>query len=326
MKKGMIPFIIITSLAVLIIAPFLGAQQIPFSVIFETTDGGFLNILWDLRIPRTLLGWTVGATLAVSGLIFQAMFRNPLASPDMLGVSTGAAFGAVIYIRLGLVFSFLNTISGISLSAFVGAMFATSVIYLAGNLKRGGMSEATLLLAGIAMSYLFGSLNMIVQYGSGFTDSFKMMRWSMGGLQAIGFSQLYIALPALILIASVGYIYGPELNLFVCGEDIAASRGVSVKIMRRILFISVSFAVGLAVSVCGPIGFVGLMVPHICRKLVGTDHRKLVITSLFFGGSFLVFCDTVARTMWTPTEVPVGILTSFVGSIFFLVLLVKGKR
>ena len=167
---------------------------------------------------------------------------------------------------------------------------------------------------------------MIVQYGSGFVDSFRMMRWSMGGLQAIGFSDLYLTFPALIIIFFVAYVAGPELNLFVCGEDIAASRGVSVNALRRILFISVSLVVGIAVSICGPIGFVGLMVPHICRKFVGTDHRRLAIASLFFGGTFLVICDTAARTLWSPAEVPVGVLTSCIGSIFFLVLLLRAKK
>ncbi|NLV82268.1 MAG: iron ABC transporter permease [Synergistaceae bacterium] len=310
----------------MLISPFIGAQTIPFSTLYNGMDEGLFNILWELRMPRVLLGWTVGSILAICGMIFQAMFRNPLASPDMLGVSTGAACGAVLYIRFGFAFSIMGIVPGLSIFAFIGALLATSAIYIAGNLRRGGMSEATLLLAGIAMSFLFGSINMIVQYGSGFVDSFRMMRWSMGGLQAIGFSDLYLTFPALIIIFFVAYVAGPELNLFVCGEDIAASRGVSVNALRRILFISVSLAVGIAVSICGPIGFVGLMVPHICRKFVGTDHRRLAIASLFFGGTFLVICDTAARTLWSPAEVPVGVLTSCIGSIFFLVLLLRAKK
>ena len=130
-------------------------------------DSGLYNILWDLRVPRVLLGWAVGSTLAISGMIFQALFRNSLASPDMLGVSTGAACGAVLYIRMGFAFSVFNVIPGLSLFAFIGALIATSAIYIAGNIRRGGMSEATLLLAGIAMSFLFASINMIMQFGSG---------------------------------------------------------------------------------------------------------------------------------------------------------------
>ena len=259
-------------------------------------------------------------------LVFQALFRNPLASPDMLGVSTGAAFGAVVYIRTGIVFSLLNVVSGLSMAAFAGALAATFAIYAAGNLRRGGMSEATLLLAGVAMSFLFGSLNMIIQFTGGYVDTFRMMRWSMGGIQAVGFTPVLATLPALVVIFAVAFIIAPELNLFVCGEDIAASRGVSVVKLRRLLFFSVSIVIGINVATCGPIGFVGLLGPHICRKFVGTDHRKLAIASLLFGGAFLVLCDTAARILWAPAEVPVGVLTSFIGSIFFLWLLVRAKR
>jgi iron complex transport system permease protein len=188
------------------------------------------------------------------------------------------------------------------------------------------MSEATLLLAGVAMSFLFGSLNMIIQFTSGYIDTFRMMRWSMGGIQAVGFGPVLATLPALAVIFTVAFVTAPELNLFVCGEDIAASRGVSVVRLRRLLFFSVSVVIGINVATCGPIGFVGLLGPHICRKFVGTDHRKLALASLFFGGAFLVLCDTAARILWSPAEVPVGVLTSFIGSIFFLWLLVRGRR
>ncbi|MDD4159967.1 MAG: iron ABC transporter permease [Synergistaceae bacterium] len=327
MKRLALPALALFSMAVIIAAPFIGMQQISFAEFLSGSDMNIARIMWDLRIPRVLLGWITGATLALCGLIFQALFRNPLASPDMLGVSTGAAFGAVLYIRTGIVFSFLGLISGLSLAAFAGALAATFAIYAAGNLRRGGMSEATLLLAGVAMSFLFGSLNMIIQFTGGYVDTFRMMRWSMGGIQAVGFAPIIATLPALAVIFAVAFVAAPELNLFVCGEDIAASRGVSVAKLRRFLFFSVSIVIGINVATCGPIGFVGLLGPHICRKMVGTtDHRKLAVASLFFGGAFLVMCDTAARMLWAPAEVPVGVLTYCIGSIFFLWLLVRGKR
>lgn len=326
MRRLALPFLFIFSLAVVSAAPFIGMQNIGISDLFGGADENIVRIMWDLRVPRVLLGWITGSTLALCGLIFQALFRNPLASPDMLGVSTGAAFGAVVYIRTGLVFSLFGAVSGLSLAAFAGALAATFAIYAAGNLRRGGMSEATLLLAGVAMSFLFGSLNMIIQFTGGYIDTFRMMRWSMGGIQAVGFGPVMATLPALVVIFAVAFLTAPELNLFVCGEDIAASRGVSVVRLRRLLFFSVSIVIGINVATCGPIGFVGLLGPHICRKFVGTDHRKLALASLFFGGAFLVLCDTAARILWSPAEVPVGVLTSFIGSIFFLWLLVRGKR
>ncbi len=326
MRRLALPFLFLFSLAVVAIAPFMGMQNIAISDLLGGGDENLIRIMWDLRVPRVLLGWITGSTLALCGLIFQALFRNPLASPDMLGVSTGAAFGAVVYIRTGIVFSIFGAISGLSLAAFAGALAATFAIYAAGNLRRGGMSEATLLLAGVAMSFLFGSLNMIIQFTGGYIDTFRMMRWSMGGIQAVGFGPVIATLPALAVIFAVAFVTAPELNLFVCGEDIAASRGVSVVRLRRLLFFSVSIVIGINVATCGPIGFVGLLGPHICRKFVGPDHRKLALASLFFGGAFLVLCDTAARILWSPAEVPVGVLTSFIGSIFFLWLLVRGKR
>ena len=320
-----LPLLFIFSLSVVAVAPFVGMQQISISDLFGG-DENIMRIMWDLRVPRVLLGWITGSTLALCGLIFQALFRNPLASPDMLGVSTGAAFGAVVYIRTGIVFSLFNLVSGLSLAAFGGALAATFAIYAAGNLRRGGMSEATLLLAGVAMSFLFGSLNMMIQFTGGYIDTFRMMRWSMGGIQAVGFAPVFATLPALAVIFAIAFITAPELNLFVCGEDIAASRGVSVVKLRRLLFFSVSIVIGINVATCGPIGFVGLLGPHICRKFVGTDHRKLAVASLLFGGAFLVLCDTAARMLWAPAEVPVGVLTSCIGSIFFLWLLVRAKR
>jgi len=326
MKRMSLPFLFIFSLAVVAVAPFIGMQQISISDLLGGGDENIMRIMWDLRVPRVLLGWITGSTLALCGLIFQALFRNPLASTDMLGVSTGAAFGAVVYIRTGFVFSLFSVISGLSMAAFVGALVATFAIYAAGNLRRGGMSEATLLLAGVAMSFLFGSMNMIIQFTGGYVDTFRMMRWSMGGIQAVGFAPVFATLPALGAIFAIAFITAPELNLFVCGEDIAASRGVSVVKLRRLLFFSVSIVIGINVATCGPIGFVGLLGPHICRKFVGTDHRKLAVASLLFGGAFLVLCDTAARMLWAPAEVPVGVLTSCIGSIFFLWLLVRAKR
>lgn len=325
-NRYVIPVLAVFSFAVLFAAPFLGVHYVPFDALFAGENSGVGKILWQLRIPRVLLAWITGATLSLCGLVFQAIFRNPLASPDMLGVSTGAAFGAVLYIRLGTVFSVFGIINGLSVAAFAGALAVTFAINAAGTLRRGGMSEAMLLLAGVAMSFLFGSLNMIVQYTGGYVDTFRMMRWSMGGIQAVGFLPVAATLPALALIFFIAFKSAPELNLFVCGEEIAASRGVSVVKLRKILFLSVSAAVGLNVAVCGPIGFVGLLGPHICRRFVGSDHRRLALASLFFGGAFLVICDTAARILWFPAEIPVGIITSCIGSVFFLFLLIRGRR
>ena len=325
-KTPVIILLFLLSLSVLLLAPFMGMTNISPIDVLKGTDEEAARILLELRIPRVLLAWVTGATLALCGLIFQALFRNPLASPDMLGVSSGAAFGAVLYIRAGITFSILGVIPGISLAAFAGALTATLAIYGAGNLRQSSMSDASLLLAGIAMSFLFASLNMIVQYSSGYVDTFRMMRWSMGGMQTVGFASAAAALPGLLLIFIIAFAASCELNLIVCGDEIAMSRGVSAARLKGLCFLSVSLVMGLNVALCGPIGFVGLMAPHIARKLAGADYRVLSVVSPLFGGAFLVICDTAARMLWSPSELPVGILTSCLGSVFFLCLLMKGKR
>lgn len=325
MKRRALPLLFLFSLTVAVLSPFVGAINVPFSALFDDPASGAARVLWELRIPRVLLGWITGSTLAVCGLMFQALFHNPLASPDMLGVSSGAALGAVLSIRFGLAVS-LWGISGLSLASFAGALFATFAIYLAGFVKRGGLSESTLLLAGIAMSFLFGSATMIVQYSGGSSHTFRMMRWSMGGIQTVGFSSVWGTLPALVVVMVTALVSSRELDLLVCGEEIAAGRGVAVARLRKLLFVMVSLAVGVNVATCGPIAFVGLMAPHICRKIIGEEHRPLTLASSFFGGAFLVLCDTVARTLWAPEEVPVGILTSCAGSVFFLWLLLRERR
>lgn len=319
MKKYALPLLFALTAALIAAAPFIGGTRLDFG----GADGGARQIFLELRVPRVLLAWITGATLSVCGLIFQALFRNSLASPDMLGISSGAAFGAVLYIRLGVVFSFFGLFSGLSAAAFAGALLATAAIYAAGAARRRGMSEASLLLSGIAINFLFASLTMIIQYSGGYTDTFRMMRWTMGGVQAVGYSSVLATLPPLLIIFLMALAASSELNLLAAGEDVAESRGVSVAGLRIRLFLAVSLAVGVSVAVCGPIGFVGLMVPHICRKLTGVGHRRLVFACVLLGGALLVICDTAARTLWSPAEVPVGVLTSCVGSLFFLWLLIR---
>lgn len=324
MKKMMFPLLFAFSVCVLLAAPFCGAEKVPVTVLFGTCDKMLAQIFWELRVPRVLLGWITGATLAVCGMLFQALFRNDLASPDMLGVSAGAAFGAVTYIRFGTEFILAGIFSGISVFAFIGALAATFAIYAAGNLRHK-MSSAALLLSGIAISYLLSSLNMMLQYNGSYIDSFRALRWSMGGLEIVGFAQVLGVFAAFLLIFFAALIKAPELDLYICGEQLAKSRGVNVAALRKFLFFSVSFVIAVNVSVCGPIGFIGLLAPHICRYFAGRSHRALAVASVLFGGAFLVLCDTAARVLWAPSEVPVGILTAFIGSMFFLSLLMRGR-
>ncbi len=306
------------ALVVVLLAPFAGQEVISLTEAFGF-GGGESRIFWDLRVPRVLTGFAAGAGLALSGMAFQALFRNPLATPFTLGVSSGASLGVAIYIRLGLTVGLLG-IAGTSMAAFLGALFALSLVYGLTQLRHG-FSSATLLLAGVAVSFSFSSLILFVQYLSGQQDSFRIVRMLMGSLDVVGYQPLR-SVGLFVLAGSLVLLYlTHELNLLSTGEELAASRGANVTRLKKLVFVTVSLMVGGVVAVCGPIGFVGMMVPHACRLMIGQDHRFLAPATIMTGGGFLVLCDTVARVAIPPAEIPVGVLTALLGGPFFLWLL-----
>ncbi len=310
------------AMVVLAAAPFIGMQEIPVRALWQPIDAMSARILWQIRLPRVAMAFLAGSGLAVSGMAFQAMFRNPLATPFTLGVASGASLGASAYIHLGLSFSLLG-IAGSSWCAFAGAWTAILLVYGLTH-ARQGFSTATMLLAGVAVSFFFSSLILFLQYLSDFTRTYRMLRWVMGGLDnVVGSDEVLGALPVLAAGAAAILYLTHELNLITTGDELAIARGVDLRRTRLVVFFTASSMVGAVVAVCGPIGFVGLMAPHICRLLVGSDHRYLTPATLLFGGGFLVVCDTVARTALAPTELPVGIITALVGGPFFLWLLLS---
>jgi len=281
------------------------------------------RIMNEIRIPRVLFAFVAGSGLALCGMVFQAMFHNPLATPFTLGVASGASLGAAIYVSLGLSFSILG-INGTSFAAFSGALLAISIVYGISRFRQGFSTE-TLLLTGVAISFFFSSLILFTQYLSNVTDSFRILRWLMGELSIVGYRDLMQLLPIVTICIAVIIWLSRELNLLMAGDDIAISRGVAVKQVRYILFFSTSMCVGAIVALCGPIGFIGMMVPHICRLIIGTDHRWLIPASIMFGGGFLVVCDTIARLIIAPAEIPVGVITTLLGGPFFLWLLIRSR-
>jgi len=316
--------IFLLAAVVLVAAPFVGMKNLtPGDVIGAAADAGEARIFWSIRVPRVLLAFVAGAALSLGGMAFQALFRNPLATPFTLGVSGGAAFGATLYIRLGISFAALG-VAGISIFAFAGALTSILLVYSLTRLRQGA-SGATMLLAGVAISFSFSSLILFVHYTSDMAGSFNILRWLMGRLDVVGYDSLRTALPLAAIGAAIVLLRCRELDLMTVGEDVALSRGVDVRRDRRLLFAGVSLSVGGVVAICGPIGFVGMMAPHICRLLVGADHRRLAPASLLFGGTFLAACDTLARTVIAPAEIPVGVVTSLLGGPFFLWLLVAGR-
>ena len=314
--------LLVLAVCVLAAAPLVGMEDVPASAFWSDVDSGKADILWKIRIPRVLMAFLAGAGLATAGLAFQAMFRNPLATPFTLGVSSGASLGAAASIHLGLSFSLLG-FSGTALSAFGGALVAMTVVYGLSRSCRGS-STVTMLLAGVAVSFFFSSLILFLQYLSDFTRTFRMLRWVMGGLDSVvGLTDVLGVLPFVVSGCLIVLYLTHELNLITTGDELAAARGVEVNQTKVILFFVSSLMVGAVVAVCGPIGFVGLMAPHICRLLIGADHRWLTPATMLFGGAFLVFCDTLARVVIAPTELPVGILTALLGGPFFLWLLLS---
>ncbi len=311
-------------LAAIAAAAAAGVLLSPTLGLMSLSDVRSGSVLWKIRVPRTLMAFLAGSGLSLAGMTFQALFRNPLVTPYTLGVSSGAAFGATLAIRMGWVFTILG-VSSIPLSAFAGALASLLLVY---GIATAGKSSSTavLLLAGAAMSFFFWSLIMGLQYLSDLTGSFRILRWLMGGVEAVGYDSVLDILPFVLSGAAVILSYARELNLLAVGEDLAASRGVAVGPVRALLFAASTLMVGGVVAYCGPIGFVGMIAPHLCRLLIGTEHRHLAPATALFGGLFLLVCDTAARLVIAPAEVPVGVLTALLGGPFFVWLLLTRPR
>jgi iron complex transport system permease protein len=315
-------------LLTLVSAPLLGTTSISLARAFDRAipfaDNSDAQIFFVARLPRIMAAALVGGSLALAGAIFQALLRNPLATPDTLGVSSGAALGAMLAIAFHFDFAIAG-LSSVSLSSLAGAIGALAIVYMLATARRRGLSTTVLLLAGVTMTAFFSALTLFVQYMSDFADTFRAVRWLMGALDVGSYTPLLAALP-LMAIAFVMVAALPRpLDLISLGADAAAARGVNVQRAERLALVSASLVTGAAVSISGPVAFVGLVVPHIVRLVVGSDHRLVLPASALFGATFLIGCDLIARTMFAPIELPVGIVTAIIGGPFFLWLLVRRR-
>jgi iron complex transport system permease protein len=312
--------------AVCILAPLVGSTHVSLVKALDRTipfaDNVDAQIFFISRLPRVLAAAVVGASLAAAGVVFQALLRNPLASPDTLGVSGGATLGAMIAITFHVRLSIAG-VPAVPLASLAGSIGALGIVYLLATARRRGMATTALLLGGVTLTAFFSALVLFVQYLADVTDTFRAVRWLMGSLDVASYAPMLSVLP-LLVVAGVGLAALPRtLDLLTLGHDAAAARGVDVRRVERIALASASLATGAAVSVGGPVSFVGIVVPHLVRLLVGADHRLVLPASVLFGAAFLVACDLVARTLFAPTELPVGIVTALVGAPFFLWLLVR---
>ncbi|TET15793.1 MAG: iron ABC transporter permease [Actinobacteria bacterium] len=305
----------------LIIASFI--PGVNYFINVEDLNPQEIVIISQIRLPRIFLSIFVGIALASAGVIFQGLFRNPMADPFVIGVSAGAAFGATI----GLVFITgvgLLGISTITIFALLGALATTFLVYSISS-ARGKVSVTTLLLSGIALSAMLSAMTSFIMIFRTH-DLTKIIFWIMGGLTAASWYKFNIIAPMVVVLIIISGFYMRDLNIISLGDERAAQLGVQTERVKKILLIMASLIAALAVSVSGIIGFVGLVTPHILRLIVGPDHKILYPTSAVAGGIVLLMSDTLARTILMPREIPVGIITSIVGVPFFLYLLVKSKK
>lgn len=311
-------------LAAALVSPMVGPVAVKLTTALTDPSSLDHQVLLRARLPRILFAALTGGALSVSGVVFQAILRNPLASPFTLGVSGGGSLGAVLAIMFGwdIVLAGFNLLP---LASFAGALAIVLVVYLLSRTRRR-LSPMTLLLSGVVLNYLCAAAILLVHYFSDFTKAFIMMRWLMGGLDVYEYSKLLSLMPFLLVGLPVLLWQSRYLNVLSTGEDWAATRGINVNRLVTTQYFCASLLTGSVVAFSGPIGFVGLVVPHLLRLTLGADHRLLMPTAFLLGGAFLIVCDTIARTILAPTEIPVGIFTALLGGPFFLWLLLRRGR
>ncbi|SCW53455.1 iron complex transport system permease protein [Paenibacillus tianmuensis] len=277
------------------------------------------NIVWDIRFPRVLLGAVVGGGLAVVGTAIQALTRNPLSDPYILGVSSGASAAATLVILFGA-FQLFGQYA-LSVSAFIGSLTAIALVYMLARVG-GTLSNTRLLLAGIAVSMMLSALtNFVVTMAPKEEGIRSAMFWMMGSLTGAKWS--YLTFPSFIVVAGTLYLLLQyrSLNALLMGEETAVTLGVNMDRFRKVLVILTSLLTGVIVAVSGAIGFIGLMIPHLVRLMVGSDHRRVLPVSVLLGASFMIWADVFARLVIAPEELPVGIVTALCGGPFFIWLL-----
>jgi iron complex transport system permease protein len=307
-------------LAAALLLPFVGPTRLDYHNVWLRLDPDW-SILSRLRLSRTLLALIGGGALALAGSLFQSMLRDALATPYTLGVSTGASLGAVISIALN--WHVVVGIGGVWAGAFIGAAFVLFIVMAAARRERQ-LSVPGLLLAGIAINSVCGALILLVHGLTGMSQSFAISRWLIGGLDAVDFSTLglYAAIVGTLSVAVMGH--ARQWNLLAVGESWAATRGAAVSRSLFRGYVAGSVLAAATVALTGPIGFVGLVVPHLLRSRVGGDDRIVMPCAFFFGGALLASCDALGRVVLAPAEVPAGAITAFIGGPHLVWLVRRG--
>ena len=318
-----------------------GTVNIPIDVIIQQSTSLFLQssttdihtnqintILFDIRLSRICLAFLIGAILAISGAVMQGLFRHPLAAPSLIGVSSGASVGASIVIVLTGTWLQNNAVLGLSvvaIGAFIGSFLITLLVFKLST-STLGTSVTTMLLAGIAISALGGAVNSLLSY---FADNAMLRQisiWQMGNLSTANWTRVSIVAVVAVVVLILFPRESKSLNALLLGESEARHLGIDVQRVKKKLILLTTLGIGTAVAVAGMIGFVGLIVPHIVRLLIGPDHRWLLPVSALAGGILLLIADTLARVIIAPVELPTGILTAILGAPFFIMLLIQQRR
>ena len=312
----------LVALVLIVLTPFSGLTSISLSDLAESGDKAF--IFWRLRVPRTLMAFLAGTVLSLSGLVFQQVFRNSLATPYTLGVSSGASAGIVLGIKFQITLSLFG-FGGLFLCGFGGAILSILAILLIARLVRSH-SIYTLLMAGVAMNFFFGSVIVLAQYLFDFSQTVSILRWLMGGITTHGYREIIWITPLAAGFFLLILLLRRELVLCGADEDFALSKGLDVFRLRRILFVVVSLITGILVSLIGPVGFVGLVMPHLARLLFRERFVVVVPAAALGGGILLLGADFLSRTLVAPVEIPVGVITSLIGAPFFIGILISRMR
>jgi len=304
----------------------LGSSQSGMKAVFqnlfgiEPHDPMLDTIIWKIRFPRILLAALVGGTLSLGGLVFQALLKNPLAEPYILGISGGSAIGAIIGILMGF-----TRFPGVSLTAFSGSI-ATLLLILVMSSGQTILKKDALLLSGVMVNAFCGAVIMFLVSLTQDARLHNIIFWLMGDLSMVDMSQVGILAAMLLPCFFLLFWFSNSMNLLLMGKEMAQTMGVNVQAVTVILLVATSFMVSATVSYCGLVGFVGLVIPHLLRLLFGPDHRVLVPACVFGGGAYLVFCDVLARALPDQGEMPAGVITAMIGAPLFIYLLKRTRR
>lgn len=318
--------LLVLSILSLLISVGIGSVNVPLADIIKifageessTAVANSALIIMEIRLPRVITAFIAGAVLAVAGASFQALLRNPLADPFILGVSGGAALGGVIAIVLGFSYGGFS----IQLFAFIGALATIFFVYFISTVD-GRIPKYKMLLAGVVVNSFLSALIMLVLSLASEDSLASALFWLMGDLSSASWDRILTGIPYIIAGLALLYMMSKEMNLLLLGEEQARELGVNTERVKLLIFVAASLITGVVVSACGLIGFVGLIIPHAARLIWGADHRFLLPVSLLMGGAFLTLSDTVARTVIAPVELPVGVITALVGGPVFVYLMKK---